>query len=113
MPLKLGVMVAIVGGIAAGKSAVAERFAAHGLRRTRPQTAPAALLQIFGSIGIGRIKRGTLRRGASVAVVDRDGKVRTERVPLRDRAAQFKPRLRTTKERDRNLRSNDCGNSTS
>src|SRR5688572_23739217 len=33
-----------------------------------------------GAIGIGRIKRGTVRRGMSVAVVDRDGSVRQERV---------------------------------
>ncbi len=33
-----------------------------------------------GSIGIGRIRRGTLRRGMPVAVVDRDGKVRNERI---------------------------------
>jgi GTP-binding protein len=33
-----------------------------------------------GAIGIGRITRGTLRRGASVCVVDRDGKVRSERI---------------------------------
>ncbi|MGH8249897.1 MAG: translational GTPase TypA [Steroidobacteraceae bacterium] len=33
-----------------------------------------------GSIGIGRIRRGTLRRGMPVAVVDRDGEVRNERI---------------------------------
>jgi len=33
-----------------------------------------------GAIGIGRIARGTLRRGAAVSVVDRDGKVRSERI---------------------------------
>jgi GTP-binding protein len=33
-----------------------------------------------GSIGIGRIKRGTLRRNAQVAVIDREGKVRSERI---------------------------------
>jgi GTP-binding protein len=33
-----------------------------------------------GAIGIGRIRRGTLRRGMNVAVVDRDGAVRNERV---------------------------------
>jgi GTP-binding protein len=33
-----------------------------------------------GSIGIGRIRRGTLRRAMPVAVVDRDGAVRTERI---------------------------------
>jgi len=33
-----------------------------------------------GSIGIGRIRRGTLRRGMPVAVIDRDGKVRNERI---------------------------------
>jgi GTP-binding protein len=33
-----------------------------------------------GAIGIGRIKRGTLRRGASVSVIDRDGEVRGERI---------------------------------
>ncbi|MGH8130900.1 MAG: translational GTPase TypA [Steroidobacteraceae bacterium] len=33
-----------------------------------------------GSIGIGRIRRGTLRRGMPVAVVDREGAVRNERI---------------------------------
>ena len=33
-----------------------------------------------GAIGIGRIKRGKLRRNSPVAVVDRDGKVRNERI---------------------------------
>ncbi|AMN47423.1 GTP-binding protein TypA [Steroidobacter denitrificans] len=33
-----------------------------------------------GAIGIGRIKRGRLRRNSPVAVVDRDGKVRNERI---------------------------------
>ncbi len=33
-----------------------------------------------GAIGIGRITRGTLRRNSNVAVVDRHGKVRPERV---------------------------------
>ena len=33
-----------------------------------------------GSIGIGRIRRGTIRRGMPVAVVDRAGTVRNERV---------------------------------
>jgi GTP-binding protein len=33
-----------------------------------------------GAIGIGRIKRGTLRRNANVAVVDAQGQVRQERV---------------------------------
>jgi len=33
-----------------------------------------------GAIGIGRIKRGTIRRNMEVAVVDREGAVRTERV---------------------------------
>ena len=33
-----------------------------------------------GAIGIGRIKRGKLRRNMPVAVIDRDGKVRNERV---------------------------------
>src|SRR5262245_33694509 len=33
-----------------------------------------------GSIGIGRIRRGTLRRAAPVAVIDREGKVRQERI---------------------------------
>ena len=33
-----------------------------------------------GSIGIGRIRRGTIRRGMPVAVIDRDGNVRQERV---------------------------------
>ncbi len=33
-----------------------------------------------GSIGIGRIRRGTLRRAMPVAVVDRDGAVRSERI---------------------------------
>ncbi len=33
-----------------------------------------------GSIGIGRIRRGTIRRGMSVAVVGRDGEVRSERI---------------------------------
>jgi GTP-binding protein len=33
-----------------------------------------------GSIGIGRIRRGTLRRGMPVAVVDREGAVRSERI---------------------------------
>jgi GTP-binding protein len=32
-----------------------------------------------GSIGIGRIRRGTLRRAMPVAVIDRDGGVRSER----------------------------------
>jgi GTP-binding protein len=33
-----------------------------------------------GAIGIGRIKRGKLRRNSPVAVIDREGKVRNERV---------------------------------
>jgi GTP-binding protein len=33
-----------------------------------------------GAIGIGRIRRGTLRRGMNVAVVDREGAVRNERI---------------------------------
>ena len=33
-----------------------------------------------GSIGIGRISRGTLRRAMPVAVIDRDGSVRSERI---------------------------------
>ena len=33
-----------------------------------------------GAIGIGRIKRGTLKRGMSVTVVNREGKQRTERI---------------------------------
>jgi GTP-binding protein len=33
-----------------------------------------------GSIGIGRIKRGTLRRGMAVTVIDRDGRTRAERI---------------------------------
>ncbi len=33
-----------------------------------------------GSIGIGRIRRGTLRRAMPVAVIDRDGAVRQERI---------------------------------
>jgi GTP-binding protein len=33
-----------------------------------------------GSIGIGRIRRGTIRRGMPVAVVSREGEVRSERV---------------------------------
>ena len=33
-----------------------------------------------GAIGIGRIKRGTLRRGMPVAVVNREGAVRNERI---------------------------------
>ena len=33
-----------------------------------------------GAIGIGRITRGTLRRGSQVSVVDRHGKVRNERI---------------------------------
>ena len=33
-----------------------------------------------GAIGIGRIKRGTLRRGMGVTVVGRDGKQRSERI---------------------------------
>ena len=33
-----------------------------------------------GAIGVGRIKRGTLRRGASVTVVSREGKQRNEKI---------------------------------
>ena len=33
-----------------------------------------------GSIGIGRIRRGTIRRAMPVAVIDRDGEVRNERI---------------------------------
>ncbi|MGH8429068.1 MAG: EF-Tu/IF-2/RF-3 family GTPase, partial [Solimonas sp.] len=33
-----------------------------------------------GAIGIGRIRRGTIRRAMNVAVVDRDGAVRSERI---------------------------------
>ena len=33
-----------------------------------------------GAIGIGRIKRGTLRRGAAVTVVNREGKQRNEKI---------------------------------
>jgi GTP-binding protein len=33
-----------------------------------------------GAIGIGRIKRGKIRRNSAVAVVDREGKVRNERI---------------------------------
>jgi len=34
----------------------------------------------LGAIGIGRIKRGTIRRGTAVSVVDREGEVRAERI---------------------------------
>jgi GTP-binding protein len=34
----------------------------------------------IGSIGIGRITRGTLRRNAQVTIIDRDGKARNERI---------------------------------
>jgi GTP-binding protein len=34
----------------------------------------------LGAIGIGRIKRGTLRRGANISVICRDGEVRNERI---------------------------------
>ncbi|HET6593552.1 MAG TPA: translational GTPase TypA [Xanthomonadales bacterium] len=34
----------------------------------------------LGAIGIGRIKRGTLRRGANLAVIGRDGEVRNEKI---------------------------------
>jgi GTP-binding protein len=33
-----------------------------------------------GAIGIGRIKRGTIRRGMNVAVIDREGKRRSEKI---------------------------------
>jgi len=33
-----------------------------------------------GAIGIGRIKRGTLRRGQNVLVIDREGRTRNERI---------------------------------
>ena len=33
-----------------------------------------------GAIGIGRIKRGTIKRGMAVTVVDREGKQRSERI---------------------------------
>jgi GTP-binding protein len=33
-----------------------------------------------GAIGIGRIKRGTIKRNSQVVVVDRDGKIRNERI---------------------------------
>jgi GTP-binding protein len=33
-----------------------------------------------GAIGIGRIQRGTLRRGTAVTVIDREGRVRGERI---------------------------------
>ncbi len=55
-----------------------------------PDVDPSAPLQMqvsqldyssyVGAIGIGRIRRGTLRRGTAVAVVDRTGAVRSERV---------------------------------
>ena len=55
-----------------------------------PDVDPEAPLQLqisqldyspyVGAIGIGRIKRGRLRKGQSLTVVDRDGKLRTERI---------------------------------
>ena len=55
-----------------------------------PDVDPEAPLQLqisqldyspyVGVIGIGRIKRGRLRKGQSLTVVDRDGKLRTERI---------------------------------
>ncbi len=55
-----------------------------------PDVDPEAPLQLqisqldyspyVGAIGIGRIKRGRLRKGQSLTVVDRDGKPRTERI---------------------------------
>jgi len=44
------------------------------------QVSQLAYSSYVGSIGIGRIRRGTIRRGMPVAVIDRDGNVRQERV---------------------------------
>jgi GTP-binding protein len=33
-----------------------------------------------GAIGVGRIKRGTLKRGMAVTVINREGKTRSERI---------------------------------
>ena len=82
------VVIGIVGGIAAGKSAVAERFAAHGLRHVDADRHARAVSQrkdvlaevaaAFGPAVVqGGVQGGTLDRAAMAALVFRDPGART------------------------------------
>ena len=73
------VVIGIVGGIAAGKSAVAERFAAHGLRRVDADQharsvseRPEVLAEVENALGPGLVVDGHLDRAAIAALVFRD-----------------------------------------
>jgi dephospho-CoA kinase len=78
------VVIGIVGGIAAGKSAVAERFAAHGLchvdadRHARAVSQRKDVLaEVAAAFGPAVVQGGTLDRAAMAALVFRDPSART------------------------------------
>jgi dephospho-CoA kinase len=78
------VVIGILGGIAAGKSAVAERLAAHGLHRidadaeARTVSAdPAVLDEIAQAFGPAVVRAGQLDRAALAAVVFEDAAARS------------------------------------
>lgn len=78
------VVIGIVGGIAAGKSAVAERFAAHGLRHVDADRHARAvsqrkdvLAEVAAAFGPAVVQGGSLDRAAMAALVFRDPTART------------------------------------
>ena len=78
------VVIGIVGGIAAGKSAVAERFAAHGLchvdadRHARAVSQRKDVLaEVAAAFGPAVVQGGSLDRAAMAALVFRDPSART------------------------------------
>ncbi|MGB3965647.1 MAG: dephospho-CoA kinase [Planctomycetota bacterium] len=78
------VVIGILGGVAAGKSAVASAFAAHGLavvdadQEARAVTAePAVLAELARVLGPELVRDGQLDRAALAALVFRDGQARS------------------------------------
>ncbi len=78
------VVIGIVGGIAAGKSAVAERFAAHGLRHVDADRHARAvsqrkdvLAEVAAAFGPAVVRDSGLDRAAMAALVFRDPTART------------------------------------
>lgn len=78
------VVIGIVGGIAAGKSAVAERFAAHGLRHVDADRHARAvsqrkdvLAEVAATFGPAAVQGGALDRAAMAALVFRDPSARS------------------------------------
>lgn len=78
------VVIGIVGGIAAGKSAVAERFAAHGLDHVDADRVARAvsqrkdvLAEVAAAFGPAVVHGGALDRAAMAALVFRDPSART------------------------------------